>query len=108
MSIPESIVANDFMFCADHGFEWCHYCCVDYRMGNNISIEDELHALLETLGDDTYDPSDRPSIELFPLVRFPLGEPLNADTPIACDQHNQVNCKTCFNWFKMVSDIIQM
>jgi hypothetical protein len=40
---------NGFTFCAVHGGEWCHLCTVDYRMGNNAWIEDEIAGDLEGL-----------------------------------------------------------
>ena len=42
MGIQDHIIVNDFMFCQDHGKEWCAICCCDHRMCNNIQIEDQL------------------------------------------------------------------
>lgn len=38
---PPLILVNDFGFC-QHGLEYCHSCCVDHTMCNNIQLEDTL------------------------------------------------------------------
>jgi hypothetical protein len=42
MGIGDNIVVNEFMFCRDHGQEYCHYCGCDHREGNTVRVEDEL------------------------------------------------------------------
>ncbi|KAH9818095.1 hypothetical protein DFH28DRAFT_926278 [Melampsora americana] len=102
-----SIIANQFMFCAPHGLEWCHHCGVDHRMGNNTFIAKEIMTILESRGDDLdFDVDDRTPINLFSRALVPLGEPWDSDDPIPCAQHTQVDCKTCFDWVKLVTDEI--
>ena len=48
MGIGDNIVVNDFMFCRDHGKEYCNLCFCDHRMCNNIRIEDEIGELPES------------------------------------------------------------
>jgi hypothetical protein len=40
--MTDMIYVNDFVFCEAHGAEWCPYCGVDYRLVNNVRIEDEM------------------------------------------------------------------
>ena len=47
MGLGESIVVNDFVFCLDHGWEYCPYCTCDYRPVNNYPIEDKIADLSE-------------------------------------------------------------
>lgn len=39
MGMHDMIVVNDFMFCTDHGSEYCPSCTCDHRLSNNFSIE---------------------------------------------------------------------
>lgn len=40
MSGPDAmIVVNDFMFCKQHGSEYCHLCTCDHRDGNNHVLD---------------------------------------------------------------------
>lgn len=52
MGIADNIIVNDFMFCRDHGFEYCYRCCCDHRMCNNVRVEDELGGIAEATGFD--------------------------------------------------------
>lgn len=36
----KELTINGWMFCADHGREWCHRCTVDHRMTNNYNVGD--------------------------------------------------------------------
>ncbi|KAH9818096.1 hypothetical protein DFH28DRAFT_1081122 [Melampsora americana] len=102
-----NIVANRFMFCAEHGQELCHRCGVDHRLCNTVMIEKELVALLKSRGDDPdFDASDRPSINLFSMSYVPLTSPWDSDDDIPCSQHFKADCKTCFDWVKLVGSVI--
>jgi len=41
------ILVKDFMFCFEHGDEYCRECFCDHRMCNNIRIEDKLDDMAE-------------------------------------------------------------
>ncbi|EGF99430.1 uncharacterized protein MELLADRAFT_112746 [Melampsora larici-populina 98AG31] len=101
------IMANSFIFCAEHGQEVCHRCCVDHRLCDTVSIEKELAALLEATGDEPdIDADDRPSFNLFAYTLFPLGDPWDPDDDIPCCEHTEADCKICFDWVKIVGNDI--
>lgn len=52
MGMGDNILVNDFMFCSDHGEEYCMRCFCDHRMCNNIRVEDDIEDLTEDLNFD--------------------------------------------------------
>lgn len=55
MGMGDNIIVGDFMFCRDHGGEYCHICCCDHRMCNNMRFENELDELVQRTDYD-FDP----------------------------------------------------
>lgn len=108
---PENTIAvNDFFFCAEHGSEYCHTCCCDHRLVNNLRIEDELYG--GDAADDTghYDEGCS-SFEFesdletrHSINAFALGAQPNLLTPhsFQCEAHRVNDCKQCFNWVEIV------
>lgn len=80
---------------------------MDHRLCNNVIIEEELVALLKSRGDEpNFDVDDRPSINLFSLACVPLGDPWDSDDEIPCSKHFKADCKICFDWVKLVGNVI--
>jgi hypothetical protein len=49
------IIINNFMFCAPHGFEQCNACGCDYRIMNNMQIEQVLIPMANTFAKANFD-----------------------------------------------------
>lgn len=82
----ENIVVNDFMFCSDHGQEYCHRCCCDHRMCNNMSIEDEIAVLVAGRGLISFDADVSLSLKASSQIRrlngfWPPGAPAHQRLP---------------------------
>ncbi|EAU87884.2 hypothetical protein CC1G_01531 [Coprinopsis cinerea okayama7 len=95
--VPDHIVVNDFMFCAEHGDEYCHACCCDHRLTNNIRIEDELEGVEKF--DFELDWEDRQSINVYALGAV---ADITTEDSFQCEKHETVDCKECFNWVEVV------
>lgn len=52
MGTGDNILVNDFMFCSEHGNEYCGRCFVDHRICNNVRIEDRIEDLAEDFNFD--------------------------------------------------------
>ncbi|KAF8994658.1 hypothetical protein BDQ17DRAFT_1366602 [Cyathus striatus] len=96
MGIGENIIVNDFMFCAEHGNEYCHICCCDHRMCNNIRIEDELGDMTEFFEFEVE--------ERHPINAYALGAvaALRTEKSFQCERHKKVDCPTCFDWVGII------
>ncbi|KAI9209219.1 uncharacterized protein BJ171DRAFT_485777 [Polychytrium aggregatum] len=99
-NLPATIFANGFAFCFPHGQEWCHLCCVDHRLTNNVIMEDDLtpeqHEEVQDGGGD-----DRPSVSIYGKFQ------VLPDDRISCTIHEVVGCKFCFDFPKIVLRSIQ-
>ncbi|KZV93264.1 ribonuclease H-like protein [Exidia glandulosa HHB12029] len=105
MGIGENVLVRDFMFCDDHGQEWCGRCCCDHRMCNNIRIEeyvdeytDEDMAIeaREAIADD------RPPLSLH-LYGLPTNRRDEENERIwVCREHGVDSCSTCFDFVCIV------
>ncbi|EDR08104.1 uncharacterized protein LACBIDRAFT_297796 [Laccaria bicolor S238N-H82] len=91
----ESIVVNGFMFCATHGDEYCHICCCDYRMGNNVRIEEEMSEFFEF---------ESEMEARHPINAYAHGAvaALMTEESYQCEKHQAVDCDTCFNWVAVI------
>ncbi|KAH6912225.1 hypothetical protein BKA70DRAFT_1184850 [Coprinopsis sp. MPI-PUGE-AT-0042] len=96
-SIGNNIVVNGFMFCADHGDEYCFACCCDHRLTNNIRIEDELQK--DPHFDFEFDLEERQSINAYALGAEAA---IQTEESFQCEKHRQIDCTTCFNWVEIV------
>jgi hypothetical protein len=111
----ESIVINDFMFCATHGDEYCHICCCDYRMGNNVRIEEEMTDFFEFESEMEVrlGISRCKRVRLTGTLILQARHPINAyahgavaalktEESYQCEKHQAVDCNTCFNWVAVI------
>ncbi|KAG6826048.1 hypothetical protein H0H92_001303 [Tricholoma furcatifolium] len=78
----DDIIVNHFMFCEDHGSEFCNYCYCDHRMCNNIQIKDKLKRT--------------------PINVYQLGAVKRKKDTYECMSHKKVDCAKCFDWVRMV------
>ncbi|TFK19474.1 hypothetical protein FA15DRAFT_682937 [Coprinopsis marcescibilis] len=98
MDAPRNIVVNDFMFCADHGDEYCHACCCDHRLTNNIRIEDVLQD--DSRFDFEHDLEERQSINAYALGAVAA---IQTEDSFECEKHSTVDCERCFDWVEIVT-----
>ncbi|KAF9471248.1 hypothetical protein BDN70DRAFT_820244 [Pholiota conissans] len=90
------IQVNGFVFCENHGDEWCHKCCYDHRMTNNIQIEDDLQDINDSMA---YDIDDRGS---FNVYAYGAVSAENKKNKFQCREHDKIDCKTCFDWIGFI------
>jgi len=120
------ITVNDFVFCKEHGNEYCIRCTVDYRFVNNVNIDPTEDIDIET---EDYNFNldvctvqfgcqsvqiliaslkDRSSINVYDLgARLHTPALDSADAKYSCVQHGAVDCSRCFNWLAMVKNEIK-
>lgn len=100
--ITENILVNDFMFCLDHGDEYCGICSCDHRECNTIRIEDELPKDLAERAVPFLIEHRRPlnAYDLGAVIAVPNAEHLKK--LFQCEHHKSTECKTCFNWVKII------
>ncbi|KAF8064429.1 hypothetical protein FPV67DRAFT_1505045 [Lyophyllum atratum] len=94
--LGENIVVNDFMFCLDHGDEFCHLCCCDHRMCNNIRIEDDLGDLSDFVAFQVEDRQPRNAYAMGAVAA------VTTEESYQCEKHKAVDCGKCFDWVKLV------
>ncbi|TFK36240.1 hypothetical protein BDQ12DRAFT_687074 [Crucibulum laeve] len=96
MGLTDNIVVKDFMFCAEHGDEYCHKCCCDHRMGNNVRIEDELGDMSEFF---EFEVEERQ-----PINAYAHGAVVAVQTEESyeCESHRKVDCEKCFDWVAII------
>ncbi|KAF5347276.1 hypothetical protein D9756_009966 [Leucocoprinus leucothites] len=104
MGLGDSFVLNEFMFCTDHGREYCPSCFCDYRTGNNYQIEldEEVVWRFEDLF-MTMD--DRPALNAFALGAKIANK---KEETYKCAKHGTVDCTTCFDWKKRVVQLMEV
>jgi hypothetical protein len=122
--MPEMIIVNNFMFCANHGSEYCPYCTCDHRPTNNIQIEDGLVAKFPedcfdvssfcALGHTIFHSAPPASVEHFtkqertPINAYEYGAIQDGNTEsYKCRTHQEVDCKKCFDWLEVVSEEVK-
>ncbi|KAH6914313.1 hypothetical protein BKA70DRAFT_1095064 [Coprinopsis sp. MPI-PUGE-AT-0042] len=93
-----NVEVNDFMFCAVHGNEYCIDCACDHRMCNNVRIDDQLG---QEFGEhEHWERDDRQPIMNVYAMGAKAARHDNAE--FQCIAHRRANCKTCFNWPKII------
>ncbi|KAH7100412.1 hypothetical protein BKA62DRAFT_658385 [Auriculariales sp. MPI-PUGE-AT-0066] len=111
MPLGDMITIAQFAFCEEHGLEFCTRCFCDYRMMNNVLVEEYVEQYsdedmrieaLEALGDD------RPSLSI-----LRVGEPSKAVNSkgvriYRCFQHRTRDCNVCFAFVRYLLEHVGM
>ncbi|KAF5352281.1 hypothetical protein D9758_011972 [Tetrapyrgos nigripes] len=91
-----------FVFCSEHGSEFCSKCMMDQRLNNNQNI---MGALKKAFPDKKGDFADRPPI----ATAFSIctrskthKSPMFGDFLFECNPHKVPECPACFDWEKIV------
>ncbi|KAF8188685.1 hypothetical protein BJ912DRAFT_1059392 [Pholiota molesta] len=92
------IEVNGFVFCKNHGDEWCHRCCYDHRMTNNYQIEDALPE--EVNNSMVFDIENRHTFNAYACGAVPARS--GKSDAYQCRVHDKIDCKTCFDWVGLV------
>ncbi|THU98789.1 hypothetical protein K435DRAFT_720412 [Dendrothele bispora CBS 962.96] len=102
MGLGDMITIGDFSFCEDHGSEHCSKCFCDYRMVNNIQIEDILQRNFPQKTEE--DLLERPPITTaFALFSKTNRKDEEGDPICECKLHRNVDCEQgCLDWGKIV------
>ncbi|KIY99741.1 hypothetical protein MNEG_8220 [Monoraphidium neglectum] len=88
-------------FCANHGLEYCHRCCMDFRMCNNVRLQDELtEEQLERLTEQAIGVPD----DARPPLHVQGAYELLRDGTAVCFAHSAVGCERCFDFERQVMD----
>ncbi|KAF4612177.1 hypothetical protein D9613_003990 [Agrocybe pediades] len=93
------ISVNGFVFCQEHGEEFCHRCCYDHRMTNNYQVEEELGEEIEF--NMAFSLDNRDSFNVYDLGAVKAGG--KKSESYKCSTHNKVDCKTCFDWVGFIT-----
>lgn len=109
------IVINEFMFCRDHGAEYCSMCWCDHRPSNNIrimgNVDDALNAQVclfilpnfysPWIADSIRTRQNRQPINAFYLGAVAAGRQKEWGS-YKCGMHDKRNCGSCFDWANIV------
>ncbi|KAI3622132.1 ankyrin repeat and mynd domain-containing protein 2-like [Moniliophthora roreri] len=96
----DNIVIGDFMFCAEHGSEYCNKCCCDHRMCNNIRIEEELHKAFPGFTEEQF--LNRPPLSnALDLAVESRTKDSESEPLYRCKAHKKIDCENCFDWGKL-------
>ncbi|EJD46380.1 hypothetical protein AURDEDRAFT_63349, partial [Auricularia subglabra TFB-10046 SS5] len=90
MGVGDNFVVRDFMFCDDHGSEYCAYCGCDHRLCNNVRLEEYV---------EQYNDQDL-AIEAIEALDSASGHSCARDgEPIfKCYEHKTDDCNVCFDF----------
>ncbi|KAF8636262.1 hypothetical protein AX16_011032 [Volvariella volvacea WC 439] len=94
----KTILVNGFMFCSEHGDEYCHLCGCDHRMSNNVKIEEELEDVVEFLDGEV---EVRHPINAYAHGALPAVLSTH-DAAYECERHRTIDCPACFNWVEAI------
>jgi len=102
MGLGDMITIGDFCFCEEHGSEHCSKCFCDYRMVNNIQIEDSLQREFPRKTEEEL--LDRPPITTaFSLFLRTNRKDAEGEPIFECKLHKDAECnRGCMDWGQIV------
>ncbi|KAJ3816616.1 hypothetical protein F5880DRAFT_1606169, partial [Lentinula raphanica] len=101
------VYAGSFVFCREHGCEFCNECFCDHRLTNNVQIMDELQAAFPSYSEAQF--MDRPTISYVydkGVERTP--RKLMGSLKCECKKHHVLDCSTCFDWAAVAVEKIKL
>ncbi|KIY73335.1 hypothetical protein CYLTODRAFT_485498 [Cylindrobasidium torrendii FP15055 ss-10] len=102
------VVISGFVFCKDHGSEFCNYCYTDHRKLNNEVITGRIPNYFKVFC-PLEDPDGRtPVSSVFGTYNpIPTGRihPTRWYEFYACSVHQRDDCPDCFNWVDIVKNV---
>ncbi|KAJ3777401.1 hypothetical protein FB446DRAFT_681134 [Lentinula raphanica] len=101
------VYAGSFVFCREHGCEFCNECFCDHRLTNNVQIMDELQAAFPSYSEAQF--MDRPTISYVydkGVERTP--RKLLGSLKCECKKHHVLDCSTCFDWAAVAVEKIKL
>jgi len=96
--LTQTICVKDFFFCERHGDELCLACHCDYRLRNNVCVEDELDT-----GGELFDISieQRHSLNAYHHGAEPALDLIDEES-YRCVRHKHPDCGECFDWAEII------
>ncbi|KAI0032967.1 hypothetical protein K488DRAFT_48701 [Vararia minispora EC-137] len=94
--LDENLRINGFLFCI-HGHEYCNHCQRDHRNAN----DDELAGETRTVELDYTDP-DAVADAIMPRTPPGVTQRIPGEYIWACKEHRISDCKSCFDWPKLL------